>query len=305
MQKWSVVSFTARRQERQAAGTLMATYKPKRSTIYLYDFVAQGHPLPRLDRLQDQARRRPVRGRSAPSSRSTQRDRKKPLITLDEAAAATRTISAPTASGRDEDYLIANIVEGLGGDRYLSTSPSRTCETISPARGQGVAASVNREIEVARPIWRRHRRTHDIGEMPEWGEMFYAVAEAGSARARPRRGGPAVRGAAPDLQDFARFALLSGWRLKRGPACYAGRTSLAQRQAKVKVKGGDASAAADRGHAGADRQPGEGGPVRVHLRLPEEPQGLRRQQGPLNPARLAGERYSFTQSAGAGRGPRR
>jgi hypothetical protein len=38
------------------------------------------------------------------------------------------------------------------------------------------------------------------------------------------------------------------------------------------------------------------GPVRVHLRLPEEPQGVRRQQGPQEPARLAGERYSFTQA---------
>jgi integrase len=104
---------------------------------------------------------------------------------------------------------------------------------------QGLGASVNREIEVARPIWRRHRRTHEIGEMPEWGEMFYAVAKQDPRELDSRPGGPPVRCSQPGPSGLRALCAPSGWRLKEVRLLRWSDLRSPNGQARVTVKGGD------------------------------------------------------------------
>jgi integrase len=277
----------------------MATYKPKRSTIFLYDFMLKGvryHGSTGCKTKRDADRfennkRAELALKSAKGS--------KPLITLDEAAG--RYEDHLRANGKwsaTMDYLIANVVEGLGGDRFLSDITEQDLrDHFAKRAGRVSAASVNREIEVARPIWRRHRRTHEIGEMPEWGEMFYAVAEQDPRELGRDEEERLFTHLRADLQDFARFALLSGWRLKEVRLLRWSDLSLAERSAKVRLKGGKIAA----------RPLTEDMLVLIANQVKAGPfvftyvcQKSRREfvdsKLRLHPARLGGERYSFTQS---------
>jgi integrase len=158
------------------------------------------------------------------------------------------------------------------------------------------AASVNREIEVARPIWRRHARTHEIGEMPAWGELFYAVQKQDPRelyRDQEERLFAALRS---DLQDFARFALLSGWRLKEVRLLRWADVSLAERVARIRIKGGDVliRPLSEDMLVIIANQP-KAGPFVFTYVCQKSRKEFIDANGRKNPARLEGERYSFTQ----------
>jgi integrase len=277
----------------------VATYKPKRSSIYLYDFVLKGIRYHGSTGCKTKRDADSVEAKKRAEIALDQRERKKPLITLDAAAANYEDhLRANGKWSTTQDYLIANIVEGLGGDRYLSDITEQDLRDHFARRAALVsAASVNREIEVARPIWRRHRRTHDIGEMPEWGEMFYAIAKQDPRELDHDQEERLFAVLRTDLRDFARFALLSGWRLSEVRRLRWSDVSLAQRHARVKVKGGDTLTrplSEDMLVLIANQV--KAGPfvfTYVCQKSRKEFVDARRR---LNPARLAGERYSFTQS---------
>jgi integrase len=276
----------------------MATYRPKNSTIFLYDFVLEGerhygttHCKTKRDADAFEAKKR--------AELALGKKAGKPLVTLDEAAG--RYEDHLRANGKwsaTMDYLIANVVEGLGGDRFLSDITEQDLrDHFAKRAGKVSAASVNREIEVARPIWRRHRRTHEIGEMPEWGEMFYAVAEQDPRELGRDEEERLFTHLRADLQDFARFALLSGWRLKEVRMLRWSDLSLVERSAKVRLKGGKIAArplTEDMLVLIANQV--KAGPfvfTYVCQKSRKEFVDIKRR---LNPARLMGERYSFTQS---------
>lgn len=276
----------------------MATYRPARSSIFLYDFVLKGiryHGSTGCKTKRDADRYEAMKRAEI----AVQSKRAKPVIALDAAAANYEDyLRANRKWSETQDYLIASIVEGLGGDRFLSDITEQELRDHFARRAAKVsAASVNREIEVARPIWRRHRRTHDIGEMPEWGEMFYAVRKQDPRelyRDQEERLFAALRS---DLQDFARFALLSGWRLKEVRMLRWSDLSLAQGIARVKVKGGDTlqRVLTEDMLVIIANQPKKGPFVFTYVCQKSRKEFIDRKRR-KHPARLAGERYSFTQS---------
>lgn len=222
----------------------MTTYRPKHSTIFLYDFVHKGvrHTGSTGCKTKREAEAVEARVR-AEAALDVGRRVKKP-ITLDEAAAHYEDrLRANGKWGKDNDRWIASIVDGLGGGRYLSDITDSELRAHFARRAAKVsAASVNREIEVARPIWRMHARTHDIGDMPDWGRLRYAVAEKDPRelyRDEEERLWAALRA---DLQDFVRFALASGWRMSEVRLLRWADLALGERVARVKVKGGKLAA---------------------------------------------------------------
>lgn len=277
----------------------MATYKPKNSSVYLYDFMVKGaryygstHCKTKRDADAFEAK---TRAEIALDTRA----RKKPLITLD--AAAANYESHLRANGKwstTQDYLIANVVDGLGADRYLSDISEQDLRDHFARRAALVSASsVNREIEVARPIWRRHRRTHDIGEMPEWGEMFYAVPKQDPREIDFDQEDRLFLALRIDLHDFARFALVSGWRLSEVRMLRWSDLSLGQRKARVKIKGGDilSRVLSEEMLVLIANQPKVGPFVFTYICQKSRKEFIDC-KGRKHPARLAGERYAFTQS---------
>lgn len=277
----------------------MATYRPKRSSIFLYDFVLKGvrhHGTTGCKTKRDaDACEAKLRAELSLGSST----RKKPVITLDTAAALYEEhLRANGKWSATADYLIANVVEGLGGERYLSDIGQDDLRRHFALRaGKVSASSVNREIEVARPIWRRVRNTHDIGDMPDWGQLRYAVAEQDPRELYRDEEGRLFDKLRTDLCDFARFALLSGWRLKEVRHLRWGDLNYVERTARVVLKGGRTA----QRPIGEDmmlliaNQPKVGPFVFTYV-CQKSRKAFVDRKGRLNPARLEGERYCFTQS---------
>jgi integrase len=165
---------------------------------------------------------------------------KKQVLTLDEAAGRYEDyLRANGKWSETQDYIIASIVEALDGSRFLSDiSQEDLREHFAKRAGKVSASSVNREIDVCRPIWRRHMRTHDIGEMPDWGALRYAVADKDPRelyRDEEERLLPELRG---DHADFERFALISGWRISEVTGLLRSKVNLGAAVAETRIKGG-------------------------------------------------------------------
>lgn len=275
----------------------MATYRPKNSTIFLYDFMLKGIRhygstgcKTKRDADAFEAKKR---AEIALGNRPG-----KPTITLDEAAGLYEDyLRANGKWSATQDYLIASIVEGLGGERFLSEiAQEDLARHFAMRAGKVSASSVNREIEVARPIWRRLRRTHEIGEMPDWGQLRYAVAERDPRelyRDEEERLFDKLRS---DLRDFARFALLSGWRLREVRHLRWSDLALAEGKAMTRVKGGNVLSRPlnDELLTIIANQPKVGPFVFTYVCQKGRKEFIDK-RGRLNPARIEGGRYCFTQ----------
>jgi integrase len=273
----------------------MATYRPKRSTIYLYDFWMKGvrhHGSTGCKTKRDADRYEALER----AELATKQERKKPLITLDEAAGIYEDyLRANGKWSPTQDYLIASVLEGLGADRFLSDIAQDDLRRHFAARaGKVSASSVNREIEVARPIWRRVMKTHDIGEMPDWGALRYAVAEKDPRELyqdEEARLLPALRG---DHADFERFALLSGWRHAEVIGLLWSKTNLGQAIAETRIKGGawvKRPLTAEMVAIIANQV--KAGPYVFTYVCKKSRKAYIDKKGRKHPARLAGERYPY------------
>lgn len=277
----------------------MSTYRPKNSSLFVYDFVMGGQRYSGptgcktkrdADRVESKIR--------AELALDTGR-RKKPLITLDEAAGRYEDRLRETGKwSGTADYIIASLIESIGGDRYLSEiSQDDLSLHFAKRAAQVSASSVNREIDVARPIWRRVMKTHDIGEMPDWGALRYAVADTAPRELYHDEEDRLFDRLREDFRDFTRFALLSGWRLAEVRHLRWADVNLGQGIATTKVKGGDVvkrPLTDDMIVLIANQV--KAGPFVFTYVCKKSRSKFVDAKGRLNPARLAGERYPFTQS---------
>lgn len=218
----------------------MATYKPKRSNIFLYDFWVKGiryHGSTgcKTKRSADDYENK-LRAEIALDSGK----RKKPVIKLDEAAGHYAVYLRANGKWSDtQDYMIASIIDGLGGERFLSEIGQEDLrEHFARRAGGRSASSVNREIDVCRPIWRRLRLTHDIGDMPDWGALRYAVPEKDPRELYHDEEARLLPELRDDHADFERFALLSGWRHAEVAGLLWNKVNLGQAVAGTRIKGG-------------------------------------------------------------------
>lgn len=276
----------------------MSTYLPKGSSIYVYDFMLKGqrfngttHCKTKRDADRYEAKLR------AEIALDTGK-RKQPLITIDEAAALYEDyLRANGKWSATVDYIIAGLVEALGPGSYLSQiEQGDLARHFAKRAGKVKASTVNREIEVARPIWRRVAKTHDIGEMPDWGSLRYAVAEQDPRELYHDEEDRLFQKLREDMREFTRFALLSGWRLREVRHLRWVDVNLGQGIAKTLLKGGRL---ADR-PLNTDlvtiiaNQPKVGPFVFTYVCQKSRKEFIDA-KGRKNPARLKGERYPFTQ----------
>jgi integrase len=276
----------------------MSTYLPRGSSIFVYDFVLKGqrfngstHCKTKRDADRFEAKLR------AEIALDTGH-RRKPLVTLDEAAALYEDhLRANGKWSPTADYIVAGLVESLGAATYLSQiEQADLARHFARRAGKVKASTVNREIETARPIWRRVAKTHDVGEMPDWGALRYAVAEQDPRELYHDEEDRLFQALREDMRDFTRFALLSGWRLREIRHLRWADVNLGQGIAKTRLKGGKL----------ADRplnndlvtiianQP-KVGPFVFTYECRKTRKAFIDAKGRKHPARLQGERYPFTQ----------
>lgn len=276
----------------------MTTYRPKNSSLFVYDFVMGGQRFNGPTGCRTKRDADKFEGKLRAEIQLDTGRRKKPLITLDDAAGLYEIRLRETGKwSNTTDYIIAGLVESLGGDRCLSDISQQDLSAHFARRaGMVSGSSVNREIDVARPIWRRVMKTHDIGEMPDWGALRYAVADKDPRELFHDEEDRLFENLREDFRDFTRFALLSGWRLAEVRHLRWTDINLGQRIAWTRIKGGDT----------VKRPLTEDMVLIIANQRKEGPfiftyvcQKSRRQyvdkKGRLHPARLKGERYPFTQ----------
>jgi integrase len=276
----------------------VSTYKPKNSSIFVYDFMLGGARYNGSTGCKTKRDADKVEAKLRAQIALDTGLRKKPPITLDEAAGLYEDrLRADGKWSKTADYIIAGLVESIGGDRLLSEITQQDLSDHFARRAALVSASsVNREIDVARPIWRRLRKTHDIGEMPEWGTLRYAVAEKDPRELFHDEEDRLFDRVRDDFRDFTKFALLSGWRLAEVRGLRWVDINLGQAIAWTRIKGGDTvkRPLTDDMIVLLANQP-KVGPFIFTYVCQKSRKAFTDTKGRKHPARLKGERYPFTQ----------
>lgn len=196
----------------------MSLYKPKNSPYWHYDFVIKGLRFHGSTGTTEKARARNIeakaRGEAAEGAGGI---RKRQYMTLNEAADRYfEEVAKHQTSHATTDYQLANLCRGLGKDTLLSDiTDDEISEYVARRRAEVSDASVNRETQLLRRVFRRALKTwkRDVGEMPDW-QALLLTEPAGRVRElthdEQARLFTALR---DDFKPFVAFCIATGVRL--------------------------------------------------------------------------------------------
>lgn len=217
----------------------MSIYKPKGSPYFHYDFVWKGRRFHGSTGCK--AKREAVAYEARQRQDAVLPPKGLPPLTVDEACGLYAEHADKQPSWPTTEYMIKALIKGLGGNRLLAEVSQRELQVYFAKRRNGRSnASVNREIDNTRAIWRKAMKARfDVGEMPDWNALRLKVP-----RRDPRELGEdeevelfaAMR---RDVMDACDFALKSGWRRKEVLSLRWSDCDFKARQAVTRIKGGD------------------------------------------------------------------
>ena len=217
----------------------MSVYKRKTSPYWHFDFVWEGRRF--FGSTGCKGKRDALRHEELERAKARNGGASRPPITLDEACGLYQDKVEELPSWRDARRTLRSLIDGLNKDELLANISQRDLLSLVARRRVGrVNASVNREIEVWRAVWRwASKARYDVGEMPDWGALMLKVV-----RTDPRELSAAEETALfdeirPDLYDFCDFALKTGWRQSEVIGLRWSDVDLGSRTATTKIKGGD------------------------------------------------------------------
>ncbi|MCW2383340.1 MULTISPECIES: tyrosine-type recombinase/integrase [unclassified Sphingobium] len=191
----------------------MSVYKPKNSTVYLYDFQHRGRRF--YGSTGQKTKRAAETVEAQKRAEAALNLTSKPAITLDEAAGIyEEKLRKEGRWSRSTESWIDRLVNSLGPKQFVGEINHVAIGKYFRSRAAEVSgASVNREIDVARALWRATARAkYDIGEQPDWASMRYAVREHDPRELQFDEEDRLLAAIREDYRPFVSFALLSGWR---------------------------------------------------------------------------------------------
>lgn len=192
----------------------MSTYKPSNSSVYLFDFVIKGNRF--YGSTGQKTKRAADRIEAEKRLEAATNVRRKPPVTLNEAAGMyeDKLRKSERWSKSTEAWLLT-LLTGLGAGRFIhDVHQTELGKHFAKRAGQVSAASVNREVDVARALWRFvGRAKYDIGEMPDWGSLRYATKDHDPRELSFAEEDRLLEAVREDYAPFVKFALLSGWRV--------------------------------------------------------------------------------------------
>lgn len=221
------------------AGELMSVFRKTGSPFYHFDFQFQGRRYYgstgcKSKRDADEFERRERRNAALPELR-------RPPITLDEACGLYQDKVGSCPSWKTMEYMLAALIEGLGRNRLLSEISQRDLQSYFSSRRTGRSnATVNREVENARAVWRHAERNRfNIGEIPDWRALLLKVTRKPPRELSYDEENRLFTHLRPDLRDAVDFLLKSGWRRNEVLQLRWTDCDLQHRQATTRIKGGD------------------------------------------------------------------
>ena len=276
----------------------MSVYRPAGKPHFHYDFQFRGRRFHgstgcTTRRAAEEFERRERHKAALP-------EEKRPEITLDEAAGLYQDHAESLPSWPTIRYMLDALVAGLGARRLLSEITQRELQVyFARRRGERSNASVNREIENARAVWRAAERTrYAVGEMPDWRALFLKVASKPPRELQRAEEDELFDHLRSDVADAVDFMLKSGWRRAEVLGLRWSDVSIPARQAATKIKGGDI---VNRPLTTTlieiiARQPVVGPFIFTYICQKTKP-ALVDKNGRKRPARIKGERYPLTATA--------
>lgn len=217
----------------------MSVYKPKGKPHYHYDFQFRGrryHGSTGCDtkRKAEEFERRERHQAALP-------EKVRPPITLNEAASLYQDHAEHLPSWPTIRYMLTALVEGIGAGRLLSEITQRDLQIyFARRRDKRSNASVNREVENARSLWRRADRTrYNIGEMPDWAQLLLKVPRKPPRELEQAEETRLFLALRNDVADAVDFLLKSGWRRAEVLGLRWVDVNLPGKVATTRIKGGD------------------------------------------------------------------
>ena len=168
-------------------------------------------------------------------------DKRREEICIDDACGLYQEHAERLPSWKTIEYMLAAMVKGFGQNRLLSEISQRDLQLYFAKREIGRApATVNREIENARSVWRYAERTRfEVGEPPEWKALRRKVARQTPRELSYEEEERLFAHLREDVKDAVSFLLKSGWRRAEVLGLRWADCALEKRQATTRIKGGD------------------------------------------------------------------
>jgi integrase len=217
----------------------MSVYKPKGSPYFHFDFVWKGRRFHGSTGCKGRREALAYEGRRRNEAVNPKVD--KPPITLDEACGLYEEHAESLPSWGTIEYMTAALIAGLGCNKLLAEITQRDLQVYFARRRNGRSnASVNRELDNARAIWRRAAKARfDVGEMPDWNALRLKVPNRDPRELSNEEEEGLFASLRADVADACDFALKSGWRRREVIALRWSDCDFGARQAVTKIKGGD------------------------------------------------------------------
>lgn len=222
----------------------------------------------------------------------------KPEISLDAACLAYWNDKGQhLASSRDVDYQLANLCTLIGGNRLLSGIGAKQFrEFIAKRRAKVSNASVNREIQLARRVW-RHVGDDNAVTTIKWGDLELEEPEMRKRELNAQEEQRLFAKLPDSLMPIVEFAILTGQRKSAVVGLRWDRINWQDGEATITNKGGG-SHTFPLSPAAVFlllEQPEVDGCPFVFTYVCERPAPKRRDR----PARRKGERYAFSKGGWA------
>ena len=162
-----------------------------------------------------------------------------PEITMDQACDAYWVDKGQhERSSKTTEYQLANLIAGIGKNKLLSAITLGDFRSYTRRRREQVsAASVNREWQLARRVWKHVAETHAVNEI-KWGELRL---DEPKERVRELKADEEQRlfDSLPDsIKPIVEFAILTGQRKGEVISLRWGRINWQAGEAIIEKKGG-------------------------------------------------------------------
>lgn len=217
----------------------MTVYKSKNSPYWQYDFQIRGRRYHgstgcTSKRAAEAVERRERHAAALPETR-------RPPITVDEAAGLYQDHAETLPSWPTINYMLDALVDGLGARKLVSEITQRDLQIYFARRRDSRSnATVNREIENARAMWRHADDSkYDIGEIPNWSALMFKVGKTVPRELSAEEERRLFQHLRADVRDAVEFMLKSGWRRGEVLGLRWSDVTMPTKQARTKIKGGD------------------------------------------------------------------
>lgn len=217
----------------------MSIYRPKNSPYWHYDFQFKGRRF-----FGSTGQKSKTEARKVEQAERTQAASGKPDVrptTLDEASGLYwLEVAQDQPSAYDTNYQLRNLCDGLGRNELLSDIAQADLARYCARRRANVSnASVNRELQLARRVWRYAVKRLRAGVADvDWSDLMLREPPE---RVRELTAGEEARlfeALRPDYHDLISFLLLAGTRRSGAIGLLWSDVDLLGGRARIRLKGG-------------------------------------------------------------------